>query len=118
MAAASGNNERKESTIKEDRKGRTTEEQVSREDINGKLTPAPDLSRNRRPQPAKENVAETYSTDVTGSAPEGNLRLDRRVTVVKRAGSDGAQELKDASNCAIWSSRTRAYKSPAKLSTP
>ena len=87
-------NERKESTIKEDGKNRTTDEQVSREDINGKLTPSSrTLSKESETATGeKKNVIETYSTDVTGSAPEGNLRLDQRVTVVKRAGSDGAEK--------------------------
>jgi hypothetical protein len=87
-------NERKESTIKEDGKNRTTDEQVSRGDINGKLTPTSrTLSKESETAAGeKKNVIETYSTDVTGSAPEGNLRLDQRVTVVKQAGSDGAQK--------------------------
>jgi len=86
-------NERKESTIKENGKDRTTDEQVSREDINGKLTPTSrTLSKESETAAGeKKNVIETYSTDVTGSAPEGKLRLDKRVTVVKQAGSDGMQ---------------------------
>jgi hypothetical protein len=39
----------------------------------------------------KRNAVETYSTDILGSAPDGNLHLSQRVTVVKRTGSDGAQ---------------------------
>ncbi len=84
--------ERKESTIKEDGKERTTEEQVSREDVDGKLAP---LSRTLAKESEaaageKKSIIETYSPDVSGSA-DGNLQLSQRVTVVKRPGSDGAQ---------------------------
>jgi hypothetical protein len=87
-------NERKESTIKDNGKDRTTDEQVSREDINGKLTPTSRTLSQESETAAgeKRNVVETYSTDVTGSAPEGKLPLDQRVTVIKQAGSDGAQK--------------------------
>ena len=36
-------------------------------------------------------MVETYSTDIPGSAPDGNLHLSQRVTTVNRAGSDGGQ---------------------------
>jgi hypothetical protein len=85
--------ERKESTTKEDGKGRTTEEQVLHANDEGKLTPiSRTLSKESETAAGeKKNIIETYSKDVTGSAGEGNLQLDQRVTVVKRAGSDGAQ---------------------------
>ncbi len=84
--------ERKESTIKEDGKERTTEEQVLRPGADGKLA---SVSRTvgKESETAvgeKKNTVETYSPEVSGSA-DGNLHLSQRVTVVKRAGSDGAQ---------------------------
>jgi hypothetical protein len=85
--------ERKESTTKEDGKERTTEEQVSREGIDGKLAPV-SRSLGKESETAageKKSIIETYSTDISGSAPNGNLQLSQRVTVVKRAGSNGAQ---------------------------
>jgi hypothetical protein len=84
--------ERKESTIKEDGKERTTEEQVLRPDVEGKLAPVSRTVGKESETAAgqKKNTIETYSPDVAGSA-DGNLHLSQRVTVVKRAGSDGAQ---------------------------
>src|SRR5712692_7323350 len=84
--------ERKESTIKEDGKERTTEEQVLRPGADGKLA---SVSRTvgKESETAvgeKKSTVETYSPEVSGSA-DGNLHLSQRVTVVKRAGSDGAQ---------------------------
>jgi hypothetical protein len=84
--------ERKESTIKEVGKERTTQEQVFREGIDGKLAPV-SRTRGKESETAPgetKNTIETYSPDVSGSA-YGNLQLSQRVTVVKRAGSDGAQ---------------------------
>ncbi len=86
--------ERKESTIKEDGKERTTEEQVLRPGADGKLA---SVSRTvgKESETAvgeKKNTVETYSPEVSGSA-DGNLHLSQRVTVVKRAGSDGAQAI-------------------------
>ena len=86
--------ERKESTIKEDGKERTTEEQVLRPGADGKLA---SVSRTvgKESETAvgeKKNTVETYSPEVSGSA-DGNLHLSQRVTVVKRAGSDGVQAI-------------------------
>ncbi len=85
--------ERKESTIKEEGKERTTEEQVLQAGDDGKLaTVSRTLDKESEPAAgAKKSIIETYSPDVSGSAPDGNLQLSQRVTVVKRAGSDGAQ---------------------------
>ena len=84
--------ERKESTIKEVGKERTTQEQVLREGIDGKLAPVSrTLSKESETAPGEtKNTIETYSPDVSGSA-DRDLQLSQRVTVVKRAGSDGAQ---------------------------
>ena len=85
--------ERKESIIKEDGKERTTEEQVSRTGADGKLAPVSRTlgKESKTAAGEKKDTIETYSTDISGSAPDGNLHLSQRVTVVKRAGSDGAQ---------------------------
>jgi hypothetical protein len=84
--------ERKESTIKEVGKERTTQEQVLREGIDGKLAPVTrTLGKELETAPGEtKNTIETYSPDVSASA-DGDLQLSQRVTVVKRAGSDGAQ---------------------------
>ena len=85
--------ERKESTTKEDGTERTTEEQLSRQDAEGKLEPVSRTLGKESENAAgeKKNTTETYSADITGLAPDGNLRLSQRITVVKRVGSDGAQ---------------------------
>jgi hypothetical protein len=84
--------ERKDRTVKEDGKDRTTEEQVSREDINGKLAPVSRTLGKESETAAgeKKSVIETYSPDVSGSA-DANLQLSQRVTTVKRPGSEGAK---------------------------
>ena len=86
--------EQKESTIKEDGKERTTEEQVSREDVDGKLAPVSHTvgKESETASGEKKSVIETYSPDVSGST-NGSLQLSQRVTVVKRpsSGSDGAK---------------------------
>jgi hypothetical protein len=84
--------ERKESSIKEDGNERTTDEQVSRADVDGRLAPVSRTLSKESDTAAgeKKSIIETYSPDVSGSA-DSNLQLNQRVTVVKRAGSDGAQ---------------------------
>jgi len=85
--------ERKESTIKEDGKERTTEEQVLRPDVEGKLAPVSrTVGKESETAPGeKKSTIETYSPDASGSAQDTNLHLSQRVTTVKRAGSDGKQ---------------------------
>src|SRR5947207_7428455 len=84
--------ERKESTIKEVGKERTSQEQVLREGIDSKLEPVSrTLSKESETAPGEtKNTIETYSPDVSGSA-DRDLQLSQRVTVMKWAGSDGAQ---------------------------
>jgi len=86
-------NERKESTIKEDGKERTTEERVLRPGADNKLAVVSRTVGKESETAAgeKQNTVETYSTDIPGSASDGKLHLNQRVTVVKRARSDGAQ---------------------------
>jgi hypothetical protein len=84
--------ERKESTIKEVGKERTTQEQVFREGMDGKLAPVSRTLGKESETPAGEmkSTIEIYSPEVSGSAV-GNLQLSQRVTVMKRAGPDGSQ---------------------------
>lgn len=85
--------ERKESTIKEDGKERTTEEHVLQPGADGKLALVSRTLGKESETAAgeKRNTVETYSMDILGSAPDGTLHLSQRVSVVKRARSDGAQ---------------------------
>jgi hypothetical protein len=85
--------ERKESTIKEDGKERTTEEHVLQPGADGKLALVSRTAGKESETTAgeKRNTVETYSTDILGSAPDGTLHLSQRVSVVKRVRSDGAQ---------------------------
>ena len=82
--------ERKESTIKDDGKERTTEEQVLRRDSEGKLTPVSRALGKESENAAgeKNNTVETYSRE---AGQDGNLQLIQRATSVKRTGSDGGQ---------------------------
>jgi hypothetical protein len=85
-------NERKESTIKEDGKERTIEEQVLRPGVDGKLAPVSRTLGKESETAAgeKKNTIETYFPDVPGSA-DSSLQLSQRVTEVKRKGIGGAQ---------------------------
>jgi hypothetical protein len=82
--------ERKESTIKDDGKERTTDEQVLRRDSEGKLAPVSRTLGKESENAAgdKKNTVETYSRE---PGQDGNLQLIQRATSVKRIGSDGAQ---------------------------
>jgi hypothetical protein len=83
----------RQGTTKEEGKNRSTEERVSRPDSEGKLG---EVSRtvSKESEGAsgeKRNTVETYSTDMTGSAQDGNLHLVQRVTTAQRASSGGQQ---------------------------
>jgi hypothetical protein len=76
----------KENTIKEDGKNRTSEERVSRTDLEGR---ASEVSRTvgKETETAageKSNTVETYSVDVPGVAGDGRLHLNQRVTTVEK----------------------------------
>jgi hypothetical protein len=90
-------NERKESTIKEDGKDRTTEEHTLRLGADDKLSLDSRAVGKESESAAgeKRNTVETYSTYIPGSAPDGNLHLSQRVTEVKRAPSAGAQSTEE-----------------------
>lgn len=81
----------KEQTIKQDGKKRTTEERLSRPDINGKLS---ELSRTvgQETETAtgeKSGTVDTYSSQLPGSAGNGTLQLNRRVTTIQKKDSTG-----------------------------
>jgi hypothetical protein len=81
----------KEQTIKEDGKNRTTEERISRADVNGKLS---ELSRTvgQETETAageKSRTVDTYSTQLPGSSGNGTLQLNRRVTTIQKKDSTG-----------------------------
>ena len=81
----------KEKTITEDGKSRTTEESVLHPDLEGRLS---EYSRTvgKETETAageKSSVVETYSTNVPGSARDGNVHLNDRVTTVHKKDSDG-----------------------------
>jgi hypothetical protein len=81
----------KEQTIKEDGKKRTTEERVSRPDVNGKLA---ELSRTvgQETETAtgeKSSTVDSYSTQLPGTAGNGTLQLSRRVTSTQKKDASG-----------------------------
>ena len=80
-----------EKTIQEDGKNRTTEERVSRPDLEGRLS---EFSRTVGEETEtnageKSNTIDTYSTNVPGLAGDGRLHLNQRVTTVQKKNSDG-----------------------------
>jgi len=81
----------REKTIQEDGKNRTTEERVSRPDLEGRLS---EFSRTVGEETEtsageKRNTIDTYSTNVSGLAGAGGLHLNQRVTTVQKKSSDG-----------------------------
>ncbi len=81
----------KEKTIQEDGKNRTTEERVSRPDLQGRLS---EFSRTVGEETEttageKSNTIDTYSGNVPGLAGDGRLHLSQRVTTVQKKNSDG-----------------------------
>jgi hypothetical protein len=81
----------KEQTIKENGKKRTTEERISRPDVNGKLS---ELSRTVGEETEtgageKSSTVDTYSSQLPGSAGNGTLQLNRRVTTTQKKDSTG-----------------------------
>jgi hypothetical protein len=86
--------ERKESTIRENGKDRTTEERVSRPEYDGGKLSVASRSIAKESETAsgeKRDSVETYSTDIQGSAPDGKLHLSQKGTTVRRPRSDGSQ---------------------------
>ncbi len=79
----------REKTIKEDGNKRTTEERVSRPDLDGRLS---ELSRTVLDETQtgtgeSSDTEDTYSTVVPGEAGDGRLHLNQRVTTVQKKDS-------------------------------
>jgi hypothetical protein len=83
----------REGTVKNDGKDRTKEERVLRPGTDGNLSVVERTVRKESENAAgeKRDTVETYSTDLPGSAIDGSLRLNQRITTVHRKGEDGAQ---------------------------
>ena len=81
----------KESSIKEDGKNRTTEERVSRADIEGRLSEVSRTVGTETETAAGEKVdtVESYSVDVAGASEDGRLHLNQRVTTQQKTGASG-----------------------------
>jgi hypothetical protein len=80
-----------EKTVQEDGKNRTTEERVSRPDLQGRLSESSRTVGKETETTAgeKSNTIDTYSTDVPGLASDGRLHLNQRVTIVQKKNSSG-----------------------------
>ena len=80
-----------EGTIKEEGKNRTSEERVSRADLDGRLSEVSRTVGKETETSAgeKSNIVETYSLDVPGLTRDGSLHLNQRVTTVQKKDSDG-----------------------------
>jgi hypothetical protein len=81
----------REKTIREDDKKRTTEERVSRPDLDGRLS---ELSSTVHEEietgtGERSDTVDTYSTVVPGEAGDGKLHLNQRATTVQKKDSDG-----------------------------
>jgi len=89
-----------EKTVQEDGKNRTTEERVSRPDLDGRLS---EVSRvvgaETETAGEKSSTIDTYSTVVPGFAGDDRLHLNQRVTTVQKKNSDGettAQQVEES----------------------
>jgi hypothetical protein len=80
-----------EKTIADDGKSRTSDERVSRPDLEGRLSGYSRTVSMESESPAgeKSNTVETYSTAVAGLAADGGLHLNQRVTTVQNTNPDG-----------------------------
>lgn len=83
--------ETREGTIKQDDKGRTTEERVLQPDSEGRLSV---ISRTVSKEVDSTNgerhaTVESYSTYIPGSSPDSGLHLTQRVTTLQKNGPSG-----------------------------
>ncbi|HST11388.1 MAG TPA: hypothetical protein VLL05_13510, partial [Terriglobales bacterium] len=83
----------RQATTRQEGKNRSTEEQVSRTDSEGRLGEVSRTVSNESESASgeKHNTVETYSADVAGSARDGSLHLVERATTVQRTSSTGQQ---------------------------
>jgi hypothetical protein len=74
-------------------KSRTKEERVSRPGTDGSLSIAERTITKEAVTTRGETrqTVEDYATDLAGASSEGTLRLNQRVTTVRRTGADGSQ---------------------------
>jgi hypothetical protein len=81
----------KESTIKDDHKIRTTEESISRSDLEGRVSEVSRTVGKETETTAgeKSTTVETYYTNTPGVAPDGSLHLNWQVTTVQKKDSEG-----------------------------
>lgn len=91
--------ETRQVTIKDDQQNRSTEERVSRPDLDGKLS---EVSRTLKKESQdslgnKRNSEESYSLDVPGAARDSSLHLIQRTTTTQHTDSGGQKtiELKE-----------------------
>jgi hypothetical protein len=83
----------REGTVNGDGKDRTKEERVLRPGTDGNLSVVERTVSKESENAAGEKRAtvETYSTGQPGSAVDGSLQLNQRVTTLQRKGEDGGQ---------------------------
>jgi hypothetical protein len=79
-----------ERTIKDDGQNRTTEERVSRSDVEGRLRESSRTVSKEAETPTgeKRSTVETYSVDAPGYS-DGRMHVSQRVTTVKKKDSGG-----------------------------
>src|SRR5579864_8925028 len=83
----------RQSTVMEDGTNRSTDERVSRPDVEGKLTEVSRTVRNELGNASgeKRKSEETYSGDVPGVSSDGSLHMVQRVTTTQHTTSAGQQ---------------------------
>jgi len=83
----------KQTTIRQDGKNRSSEETISRSDLDGNLgTVSRTVSKESEGGAGvTQKTVETYSADVPGSARDGSLHPVQRITTTQRASSTGGQ---------------------------
>jgi hypothetical protein len=83
----------RETSTRKEGKNRSTEERVSRPDLEGKLGEVSHITSRESETASGERRAtvETYSIDVPGTTRDGSLHLVERATTVERISSTGQQ---------------------------
>jgi hypothetical protein len=85
--------ETRQATTRQEGKGGSTEERISRRDSEGKLGEVSRSLSNQSESASgeKRNTVETYSVNVPGSAGDGSLHLVERAITAQRTSSTGQQ---------------------------
>src|SRR5258708_2936394 len=83
----------RQATSRQEGKGGSTEERISRRDAEGRLGEVSRSARNETDSASgvKRDTCETYSGNVPGSVSDGSLHLVERATTVQRTSSTGQQ---------------------------